>query len=137
MRKGNLMVGQSGGPTPVINASLAGVIRANQLNPLYDRVLGGIHGIEGVLHARVEYRLDHLAHGRAAGQVVDRLRCGGAQQDPASQTGAACTQPRGNARHLCARFLSSRPSRRLGRCLVFCSSSQAMRGPDRMAGREG
>ena len=40
------LVAQSGGPTAVINASLAGVIRANQLNPLYDRVLGGIHGIE-------------------------------------------------------------------------------------------
>ena len=33
------LVAQSGGPTAVINASLAGVIRANQLNPLYDRVL--------------------------------------------------------------------------------------------------
>ncbi len=46
---GNCLVAQSGGPTAVINASLAGVIRANQLNPLYQRVLGGIHGIEGVL----------------------------------------------------------------------------------------
>lgn len=45
----NCLVAQSGGPTAVINASLAGVIRANQLNPLYDRVFGGIHGIEGVL----------------------------------------------------------------------------------------
>ena len=34
--------------TAVINASLAGVI-TEQLNPLYDRVLGGIHSIEGVL----------------------------------------------------------------------------------------
>lgn len=46
---GNCLVAQSGGPTAVINASLAGVIRANQLNPVYDRVFGGIHGIEGVL----------------------------------------------------------------------------------------
>ncbi len=45
----NCLVAQSGGPTAVINASLAGVIRANQLNPYYDRVFGGIHGIEGVL----------------------------------------------------------------------------------------
>ncbi len=43
------LVAQSGGPTAVINASLAGVIRANQLNPVYDHVYGGIHGIEGVL----------------------------------------------------------------------------------------
>ena len=45
----NCLVAQSGGPTAVINARLAGVIRANQLNPYYDRVFGGIHGIEGVL----------------------------------------------------------------------------------------
>ena len=45
----NCLVAQSGGPTAVINASLAGVIRANQLNPYFDRVYGGIHGIEGVL----------------------------------------------------------------------------------------
>ena len=45
----NCLVAQSGGPTAVINASLAGVIRANQLIPVYDRVSGGLHGIEGVL----------------------------------------------------------------------------------------
>ena len=30
----NCLVAQSGGPTAVINSSLAGVVRANQLNPL-------------------------------------------------------------------------------------------------------
>lgn len=49
----NFMVGQSGGPTAVINASLAGVVRANQLNPVYDRVLGGLHGIEGTLAGKL------------------------------------------------------------------------------------
>lgn len=49
----NCLVAQSGGPTAVINASLAGVIRANQLNPVYDRVFGGIHGIEGVLEGKL------------------------------------------------------------------------------------
>ena len=44
---GNCLVAQSGGPTAVINASLAGVVRANQLNPVYDRVLGGLPGTEG------------------------------------------------------------------------------------------
>ena len=47
------LVAQSGGPTAVINASLAGVIRANQLNPVYDHVYGGIHGIEGVLEDKL------------------------------------------------------------------------------------
>jgi hypothetical protein len=48
----NLLVAQSGGPTAAINATLAGIIKANQLNPLYDHVYGGINGIEGVLQER-------------------------------------------------------------------------------------
>lgn len=46
------LVAQSGGPTSVINATVAGVVKANQLNPVYDTVLGGIHGIEGILQER-------------------------------------------------------------------------------------
>ena len=45
----NCLIAQSGGPTTVINASLAGVVRANQLNPVYDHVYGGLNGIEGIL----------------------------------------------------------------------------------------
>ena len=50
---GNCLIAQSGGPTAVINGSLAGVIRANQLNKKFDKVLGGIHGIEGVLQNKL------------------------------------------------------------------------------------
>ncbi len=50
---GNCLIAQSGGPTSVINGSLAGVIRANQLNKRFTRVLGGIHGIEGVLQDKL------------------------------------------------------------------------------------
>ena len=49
----NCLVAQSGGPTAVINASLAGIVRANQLNPLYGRVYGGLHGIEGTLRGEL------------------------------------------------------------------------------------
>ena len=56
----NCLVAQSGGPTAVINASLAGVVRANQLNPVYDRVFGGLHGIEGVLDDKL-YDLTDLS----------------------------------------------------------------------------
>ena len=45
----NCLVAQSGGPTAVINATLAGVVKANQLNPVYDVVYGGLHGVEGIL----------------------------------------------------------------------------------------
>lgn len=46
---GNLLVGQSGGPTPVINASLAGVIIAAQNSNQIKKIYGMEHGIEGLL----------------------------------------------------------------------------------------
>lgn len=45
----NCLVAQSGGPTSVINATLAGVVKGNQLNQIYDKVYGGLHGVEGIL----------------------------------------------------------------------------------------
>lgn len=48
----NCLVAQSGGPTSVINATLAGVVKANQLNQIYDTVYGGLNGIEGILEER-------------------------------------------------------------------------------------
>lgn len=46
---GNCLVAQSGGPSSVINATLAGVVMGNQLDQHYDKVYGGLHGIEGIL----------------------------------------------------------------------------------------
>ena len=48
----NCLVAQSGGPTAVINATVAGVVKANQMNPYYDKVYGGLNGIEGILKER-------------------------------------------------------------------------------------
>ena len=50
---GNCLIAQSGGPTAVINATLAGIVKANQLNPIYDRVYGGLNGIEGIMKERL------------------------------------------------------------------------------------
>jgi 6-phosphofructokinase len=47
--RGVLLVGQSGGPTPVINASLAGVIREAQKHDCFTGLYGLVHGIEGAL----------------------------------------------------------------------------------------
>jgi len=47
--KGNLLVGQSGGPTAVINASLAGVIHASGRSEAINRIIGMRFGIEGFL----------------------------------------------------------------------------------------
>ncbi|MFV0380593.1 MAG: 6-phosphofructokinase [Anaerorhabdus sp.] len=49
----NCLVAQSGGPSSVINATVAGVVKANQLNQIYDKVYGGLNGIEGILQEKL------------------------------------------------------------------------------------
>ena len=46
---GNCIVGQSGGPTSVINASIYGVIRTALDDPNINKVYGAAHGIRGVI----------------------------------------------------------------------------------------
>lgn len=48
--KGNLVVGQSGGPTAVINNSLVGVIHEALLHKEIEGIYGMVHGIAGVLN---------------------------------------------------------------------------------------
>ncbi|MDC0936076.1 diphosphate--fructose-6-phosphate 1-phosphotransferase [Pirellulales bacterium] len=45
----NLVVAQSGGPTCVINSSLRGIVERARRYSEIDRVLGGRHGVEGIL----------------------------------------------------------------------------------------
>lgn len=49
-RKGNCLVGQSGGPTSIINASAAGVIEAAIASPYIEKIYGAHYGIEGILN---------------------------------------------------------------------------------------
>ena len=49
---GNVIVGQSGGPTAAINSSLAGVFSAAKKAGC-KRILGMLNGIEGLLNERV------------------------------------------------------------------------------------
>ena len=51
--KGACIIGQSGGPTSVINASAYGVIDTALKNPNVTRVLGAANGIVGVLNDRL------------------------------------------------------------------------------------
>ena len=51
--KGAAVIGQSGGPTSVINASAYGVIRTALDNPDITAVYGAAHGIKGVLGDRL------------------------------------------------------------------------------------
>ena len=47
--KGNIVVGQSGGPTAVINSSVAGVYAAAKKLGV-KKVYGMVHGIQGFLN---------------------------------------------------------------------------------------
>ncbi len=51
--KGACIIGQSGGPSAVINASAYGAISAALANPSITRVLGAENGIQGVLNDRL------------------------------------------------------------------------------------
>ena len=54
MQKKNVIVGQSGGPTAVINASLYGVVyEALNREDTLGTVYGMINGIEGFLHDQI------------------------------------------------------------------------------------
>lgn len=68
---GNCIIGQSGGPTVAINASLSGVLQGIFENNLYDQVYGMINGIEGLLQGKYlnlseiftsKEKLDQLTH---------------------------------------------------------------------------
>src|SRR5947209_10772026 len=47
---GSLLAAQTGGPTAVINASLAGVIQEAGRHECIEEIYGGVHGILGVLN---------------------------------------------------------------------------------------
>ena len=46
---GNCLVAQSGGPTAVINASVAGVVSEALNHPCIEEVYGGMNGVLGIL----------------------------------------------------------------------------------------
>ncbi|MEA2595878.1 MAG: ATP-dependent phosphofructokinase / diphosphate-dependent phosphofructokinase [Thermomicrobiales bacterium] len=66
---GTLLVGQSGGATTVINASLVGVIEGALASGCFGRVLGMRNGIDGLLAERF---VDLRTQPR---DVLDRVRC--------------------------------------------------------------
>ncbi len=65
MLKGNCLVGQSGGPTSVINSSLAGVINSAIKNPYIENVYGMRYGIDGVLKEEF-IKLDEIFYDEAS-----------------------------------------------------------------------
>lgn len=71
MKKRNCLVGQSGGPTAAINASLAGVIAQCLESEQFDNIYGAVNGIKGLLALQyldlkkefdTEEKLEQLRH---------------------------------------------------------------------------
>ena len=50
---GNCLVAQSGGPTAVINASVAGVVSEALNHPCIEEVYGGMNGVLGILKEEI------------------------------------------------------------------------------------
>ena len=70
--KGNVIVGQSGGPTAAINASLAGVYRTAKDRGA-NKVYGMLHGIQGLLKEKYISMLDKngdLEYAKAIGGLL-------------------------------------------------------------------
>ncbi len=73
----NVVVAQSGGPSPVINNTLRGIIETCKMFPdKFDKIYGGWHGIEGVLKeellditAQTEEEISLLRTTPAAGSI--------------------------------------------------------------------
>ncbi len=61
MPKGNILIGQSGGPTAVINASMAGLLSEISLTDFAGRALGLPMGLEGLLGQHEPVELGHLS----------------------------------------------------------------------------
>ncbi len=51
--KASVMIGQSGGPTTVINASLQGIVETALHCESIDGVYGALNGIDGIIHHRI------------------------------------------------------------------------------------
>ncbi len=62
MVNGNVLIGQSGGPTSVINSSLAGLIQQAQKKGLGQRIYGMNFGIEGFMQERLIDLTSQPAH---------------------------------------------------------------------------
>ena len=68
MKNGNAIIGQSGGPTSVINSSLAGVIAGAKTSGVIDNVYGMNYGIEGFMQEKI------LDLGAQSEEIIKGLR---------------------------------------------------------------
>jgi 6-phosphofructokinase 1 len=80
--KGNAVIGQSGGPTSVINQSLVGVVEEMRKAGLVDQILGARHGVRGIINE------DFLRLNDAPDELLERIA-----QTPAAALGSTRDKP--------------------------------------------
>jgi len=84
LAKGNAVVGQAGGPTVVINQSLAGVIQEVQKYDHIEHLLGARHGVAGIM------KEDFIDLKRQPSEMLELVAC-----TPASALGSTRHKPKG------------------------------------------
>jgi 6-phosphofructokinase 1 len=80
--KGNAVIGQSGGPTSVINQSLVGVALEARKHGHIEKLLGARHGVRGVVNS------DFVDLGRASEELLERIA-----RTPSSALGSTRDKP--------------------------------------------
>ena len=70
--RGNALIGQSGGPTCVINQSLVGIVETARAAKSVVRVYGALHGIKGVLEGKL---IDLGKESKATLEAVAKTPC--------------------------------------------------------------
>jgi 6-phosphofructokinase 1 len=80
--KGNAVIGQSGGPTSVINQSLVGVVQEMKKAGLVDQLLGARHGVRGIVND------DFIALNDVKDELLERIA-----QTPAAALGSTRDKP--------------------------------------------
>lgn len=65
--KGNAVIGQSGGPTSVINQSLVGVAQEVRKHPHIQKLLGARHGVSGIVKS------DFVELNNASDELLERI----------------------------------------------------------------
>jgi 6-phosphofructokinase 1 len=80
--QGNAVIGQSGGPTSVINQSLVGAVQEMRKHGLVDQLLGARHGVRGIIND------DFINLNKAPDELLERIA-----QTPAAALGSTRDKP--------------------------------------------
>jgi 6-phosphofructokinase 1 len=80
--RGNAVIGQSGGPTAVINQSLVGAILEARKHKHIDKLLGARHGVRGIVNN------DYIDCGKAGEELLERIAL-----TPSSALGSSRDKP--------------------------------------------